>query len=99
MTTDDRRHRRPRARRDDRDLSAIDAALLRSLPHADPWRLVGIYTEAPPSRFPFWITDYLALRSQQTQIEPITAYAVRGHFYFALTQGPRAGLTVGSVLA
>src|SRR5207247_6623447 len=56
--------------------AAIDAALLRSLPYADPGRLVRIHTDAPPNRFPFSIADYLALRSQQTQFEPIAAYAV-----------------------
>ena len=57
--------------------AAIDAALLRSLPYADPGRLVRIHTDAPPNRFPFSIADYLALRSQQTQFEQIAAYAVR----------------------
>src|SRR5213593_3567115 len=47
--------------------AAIDAALLRSLPYADPGRLVRIHTDAPPNRFPFpfSVADYLALRSQQ----------------------------------
>ena len=44
--------------------AAIDAALLRPLPYADPARIVRIYTDSPPNRFPFSVADYLALRER-----------------------------------
>jgi putative ABC transport system permease protein len=55
--------------------AAIDAALLRELPYANPSRLVRIYTDAPPNRFPFSVADYLALDAQQTAFERIAAYS------------------------
>ena len=58
--------------------SAVDAALLRPLPYADPGRLVRIYTDAPPNKFPFSVVDYLALKEQQTEFERIAGYASRG---------------------
>src|SRR5207245_1405715 len=58
--------------------SAVNAALLRPLPYADPDRLVRIYTDAPPNRFPFSVVDYLALKAEQTQFEQIAGYASRG---------------------
>ena len=39
---------------------AIDAALLRPLPYAHPTRLVQIYTDSSPNKFPFSVADYLA---------------------------------------
>ena len=50
---------------------ALHAALLRPLPYADPGRLVRIYTDAPPNRFPFSVADYLALQAQHTHFEQI----------------------------
>ncbi|HWW88979.1 MAG TPA: ADOP family duplicated permease, partial [Vicinamibacterales bacterium] len=55
--------------------AAIDAALLRPLPYTDSDRLVRVYTDAPPDRFPFSVADYLALQEQQTHFEQIAAYA------------------------
>jgi putative ABC transport system permease protein len=57
--------------------AAIDAALLRSLPYADPARLVRIYTDAPPNKFPLSVADYLALASQQTRFEQVAGYTNR----------------------
>ena len=57
--------------------SAIDAAMLRPLPYAHAERLVRIYTDAPPFKFPFSVADYLAFAEQQTQFERTAAYATR----------------------
>jgi putative ABC transport system permease protein len=57
--------------------AAVDAALLQPLPYKDPDRLVRIYTDAPPSRFPFSVADYLALEAQQTRFEQIAGYRGR----------------------
>ena len=57
--------------------AAVDAALLRSLPYADPARLVRIYTDAPPNKFPLSVADYLALSSQQTRFEQVAGYTGR----------------------
>jgi putative ABC transport system permease protein len=57
--------------------AALHAALLRPLPYADPGRLVRIYTDAPPNRFPFSVADYLALQAQQTHFEQIAGYTSR----------------------
>ena len=61
--------------------AAVDAALLRSLPYADADRLVRIYTDAPPNKFPFSVADYLALQSEQSRFEQIAAYTGRAMAY------------------
>jgi MacB-like periplasmic core domain len=57
--------------------SAVEAALLRPLPYADPDRIVRIYTDAAPNKFPFSVADYLALSAQQTRFEQIAGYTSR----------------------
>lgn len=55
----------------------VYAMLLRPLPYADAGRLVRIYTDAPPNKFPFSVADYLALRDQQTSFEQVAGYRYR----------------------
>jgi predicted permease len=57
--------------------AAVHAALLRPLPYPDSDRLVRIYTDHPPFKFPFSVADYLALTEQQTTFERIAAYTSR----------------------
>src|SRR5579864_4838719 len=57
--------------------AAVDAALLRPLPYADSDRLVHIYTDAPPNKFPFSVADYLGFERQQTQFDQVAAYTTR----------------------
>lgn len=45
--------------------SAINAAMLRPLPYAEPDRLVRIYTDTPPFKFRFSAVDYLHSRNSR----------------------------------
>lgn len=76
--------------------SAVNAALLRPLPYADPDRLVRIYTDTPPFVFRFSMADYLALRDQQTQFEQIAAYTDRA---MTFTNGEVAELVRGRIVS
>src|SRR5581483_40553 len=76
--------------------AAVDAALLRPLPYANPDRLVRIYTDAPPNRFPFSVADYLALRAQGTQFEDVAAYTGR---QMAFSDGTTAELLPGRAVS
>jgi len=76
--------------------SAIDAALLRSLPYADSGRIVRIYTDSPPNKFPFSVADYLALNAQQTRFEKIAGYASRS---MAFTDGATAERVRGRLVS
>jgi predicted permease len=57
--------------------AAVHAALLRPLPYAAPERLVRIYTDSAPNKFPFSVADYLALTAEQTRFEDIAGYTGR----------------------
>jgi putative ABC transport system permease protein len=61
--------------------SAINAALIKPLPYADPDRLVRIYTDTPPFRFRFSVVDYQALVEQQTQFSHTATYTDRSVTY------------------
>ncbi len=58
-------------------VSAIDAAILRPLPYAEPARLVWIYLDAPPFMFRFSVADYLALETQQTHFDRVAGFTNR----------------------
>ena len=57
--------------------SAINAALLRPLPYAEPENLVRLYTDAPPFKFRFSVADYLELIERQTGFEKLATYTGR----------------------
>ena len=76
--------------------AAIDAAMLRPLPYADPERIVRIYTDSPPNRFRFSVADYLALQSQQTHFAQIAGYSSRE---MTFSDGAVAERLTGSVVS
>jgi putative ABC transport system permease protein len=69
--------------------SAVNAAVLRPLPYPDAERLVRIYTDSPPFRFPFSVADYRAFAEQQTQFERTATYSNRA---VSFQDGDRAEL-------
>jgi hypothetical protein len=57
--------------------SAINAAILRPLPYAEPSALVRVYTDAPPFKFRFSVADYLELIERQTHFAKLATYTDR----------------------
>jgi putative ABC transport system permease protein len=55
----------------------INATLIRPLPYEHADRLVRIYTDSPPNKWPFSVADYLALQAEQTRFEQIAGYVER----------------------
>lgn len=75
--------------------AAIDAAFLRPLPYSDPDRIVRIFSDAPPNKFPFSVADYLALTAQQSSFERVAGYTGRP---FAFTDGQVAERVDGKIV-
>jgi predicted permease len=54
--------------------SVVHAVLLKPLPYSEPGRVVRIYTDSPPNRWPLSVVDYQAIDEQQTTFESVAAY-------------------------
>lgn len=57
--------------------AVVDHVLLRPLPYPDADRLVRVYTDAPPNRWPFSVVDYHALVAQQTRFSQVAGFQTR----------------------
>jgi predicted permease len=55
----------------------INATLIRPLPYEHADRLVRIYTDSPPNKWPLSVADYLTLESQQTRFDQVAGYVER----------------------
>jgi putative ABC transport system permease protein len=73
--------------------AVVDTLFLRPLPYPHPDRLVWIYTDSPPNRWPFSVVDLQALTEQQTSFQAVAAYA-RNARTFLTTEGARRLTTV-----
>ncbi len=76
--------------------AAVDAALLRPLPYAEPDRLVRVYTDSPPFRFRFSAVDFLALQAQQTSFEGLACYTDK---VMTFSDGDTAALAEGRLVS
>ena len=56
---------------------AVYTSLLRPLPYDAPERLVRVFTDSPPNKFPLSVVDYRALEAQQTRFERMAGYTAR----------------------
>lgn len=54
--------------------AAVWTVMLKPLPYQAPERLVRIYRDHPPHRWPLSVVDYQALEDQQSRFEGIAAY-------------------------
>ncbi len=57
--------------------AVVDALFLRPLPYPAAERLVWIYTDSPPNRWPFSVVDFQALEAQQSSFAGLAAYTTQ----------------------
>lgn len=57
--------------------AVVHTVLLKPLPYPEPGRLVRIYTDSPPNRWPLSVVDYQAIAEQQTAFESVAAFQNR----------------------